>query len=120
MNIGGLNNPAGDAAALEQARARAAEGRPAGTSASVVRPVARPATAVSTPASAANGSGVASVQAPPGTDPALWSVLTTEERAFFAKATPSGPLTYARIASRGSADPLPLPVLRGMRIDVRA
>ena len=31
-----------------------------------------------------------------GTDPALWSVLSGEERAFFAKAGAMGPLTYGR------------------------
>ena len=36
------------------------------------------------------------VEAPEGTDPALWSVLSGEERAFFAKAGAMGPLTYGR------------------------
>ncbi len=34
------------------------------------------------------------VGAPPGTDSALWSVLTQEERSFFAAADPAGPPTY--------------------------
>jgi hypothetical protein len=117
MNIGGLNTSAGDAAqaALEQARARIAEQRPSGndaTSGVTARPtvVRQPATTPS----------VLSVQAPPGTDPALWNVLTTEERSFFAKATTTGPLTYSRIAARGNPDAQALPVLRGVRIDVRA
>lgn len=33
-------------------------------------------------------------QAPPGTNPALWSVLTHEERSFFAAAQPEGSPTY--------------------------
>lgn len=33
-------------------------------------------------------------QAPEGTDPALWSVLTSEERTFFARARAMGPVTY--------------------------
>ena len=33
-------------------------------------------------------------QAPEGTDPALWSVLTSEERSFFARARAIGPVTY--------------------------
>jgi|SRR5690625_2166434 len=36
------------------------------------------------------------VEAPPGTDPELWSVLTTEERAYYARAQSLGPLTYGR------------------------
>src|SRR5690242_5874250 len=36
------------------------------------------------------------VEPPEGTDPALWSVLSAEERAFFAKAGAMGPLTYGK------------------------
>ena len=32
--------------------------------------------------------------APQGTDPQLWSVLTSDERTFFARARAMGPLTY--------------------------
>ena len=32
--------------------------------------------------------------APPGSDPALWSVLTSEERRFFARQAALGPITY--------------------------
>lgn len=54
-------------------------------------------------------------EAPPGTDPVLWSVLTTEERAFFAKAQAIGPLTYGPRARAGDrAAPA-----HGGRIDVR-
>ena len=54
---------------------------------------------------------------PPGTDPALWSVLSGEERAFFAKAGAMGPLTYGRaISEHKSAQ---LPVARGGRLDVK-
>lgn len=38
-------------------------------------------------------------EAPAGTDPELWGVLTSEERTFFAKAVQSGPLTYGRMAA---------------------
>ena len=34
------------------------------------------------------------VEAPEGTDPPLWSVLTSEERSFFARARAMGPVTY--------------------------
>jgi hypothetical protein len=56
------------------------------------------------------------VEPPPGTDPALWSVLTSEERVFFARVRSLGPLTYApgaRVETQGQ----PLP--RGGRLDVR-
>ncbi len=54
-------------------------------------------------------------EAPPATDPALWSVLTHEERSFFATAQRVGPPTYGptrggRIASGAAL---------GGRIDLR-
>jgi hypothetical protein len=55
------------------------------------------------------------VMAPPGTDPALWSVLTTEERAFFTRAQALGPLTYRPGVSEGAS----LPAVRGGRLDLR-
>lgn len=64
-------------------------------------------------------------EAPAGTDPALWSVLTGEERAFFAKAAASGPLTYSRISAGVNAlagTPMAQAggAARGARLDVRA
>jgi hypothetical protein len=56
-------------------------------------------------------------EAPAGTDPSLWSVLTTEERNFFAKTAAMGPLTYGRIKAESNAAP---PSARGVRLDVRA
>jgi len=55
--------------------------------------------------------------APAGTDPALWSVLTTEERTFFAKTASLGPLTYGKIKSATMPAP---PAAGGGRLDVRA
>ena len=57
------------------------------------------------------------VEPPPGTDPALWSVLSNEERAFFAKAGAMGPLTYGRALHE--AKTAQLPVARGGRLDVK-
>jgi hypothetical protein len=52
---------------------------------------------------------------PDGVDPALWSVLTTEEKAFFQGNLARGPLTYgpgtARAASPGPS--------AGGRLDIR-
>lgn len=56
-------------------------------------------------------------EAPPGTDPSLWSVLTSDERAFFAKTAALGPLTYGRI--KAATQPV-APAPRGVRLDVRA
>lgn len=52
---------------------------------------------------------------PAGRDPALWAVLTSEERAFFVRQAALGPLSYGPRASATAAD-APL----GQRIDVRA
>jgi len=60
-------------------------------------------------------------EAPAGTDPELWSVLTTEERAYFAKAAATGPLTYGRVAAGINAPTAQAaPASRGGRLDVRA
>lgn len=56
-------------------------------------------------------------EAPAGTDPTLWSVLTNDERNFFAKTAALGPLTYSRI--KDATHPVP-PAARGIRLDVRA
>lgn len=60
------------------------------------------------------GNGIPA-QAPEGTDPALWSVLTAEERTFFARAGAMGPVTYGPGRAMAlSGAPL------GGRLDVRA
>ncbi|MBX3174826.1 MAG: hypothetical protein KF709_10475 [Gemmatimonadaceae bacterium] len=56
--------------------------------------------------------------APEGVDPQLWSVLTADERSFFARSVSQGPLTYTRMMNqinRPSAAAMP----RGGRMDVR-
>jgi len=52
--------------------------------------------------------------APAGTDPMLWSVLTSEERSFFARAHSMGQVTYGP-GTRTARAGLPL----GGRVDVR-
>jgi hypothetical protein len=54
--------------------------------------------------------------APAGTDPELWSVLTAEERTFFAKVGSMGPLTYGRMTTNAPSAP---PSIRGGRLDVK-
>jgi hypothetical protein len=57
------------------------------------------------------------VQAPAGTDPELWSVLSADERVFFAKLGAMGPLTYGRVLSQAQ-QPV-IPAARGGRLDVK-
>ena len=54
-------------------------------------------------------------EAPPGTDPDLWSVLTAEERVYFARAKALGPVTYSP-SRLGLAE---LGLQRGGRLDVK-
>jgi hypothetical protein len=63
---------------------------------------------------AATAAGVDDVpaQAPPGTDPVLWGVLTAEERHYFARLQTSGPLTYGPRSAN-----VPPGLVRGGRID---
>jgi hypothetical protein len=63
----------------------------------------------------ASGIGASPAEAPRGTDPALWSVLTSEERAFFARARESGPLMYGRGSDGGALAGARI----GGRIDVK-
>jgi hypothetical protein len=51
-------------------------------------------------------------EAPPGTDPVMWSVLTAEERLYFTRLHTLGPLTYGRRPAPAQAG-----VARGARID---
>lgn len=64
--------------------------------------------------SPAPGAPPGSEPVPPGSDPALWSILTAEERRFFAQQAALGPINYGpRSAAPASNAPL------GGRIDVR-
>ena len=56
------------------------------------------------------------VEAPPGTDPDLWSVLTADERRYFARARSLGPVVY----SPGKLGLAEVGLQRGGRLDVRA
>src|SRR4051812_49117236 len=79
-----------------------------------LRAPAAPAAPAQNAPAAANG---LPVEPPPGTDPALWSVLSSEERGYFAKAGAMGPLTYGRVMQELKANPLP--ASRGGRLDVK-
>ena len=64
------------------------------------------------PAAVAADENAIPLEAPPGTDPAFWSVLTAEERRYFAKMQALGPLTYGPRPATA-----PPTVARGGRID---
>lgn len=128
MSINGINNPLGTLPSLarpETARpssdrangaATYGAGNAAGTQqqAALQQAALKPQTPIAGKDAAAHA---VPAEAPAGTDPALWSVLTTEERTFFAKTAAMGPLTYGRIKAVTHAAP---PVARGVRLDVRA
>lgn len=121
MTIHGLPSPIHDPRADRATRAddrNANTVRDQATAASTSRPL--PATPNDVAPTRATGrlNTTVPVEAPPGTDPALWSVLTTEERAFFAKASAQGPLTYTKLMAPQT--PAPAPAMpRGSRMDVR-
>ena len=136
MAVYGVNNPllsslgtVGRPATPGAAQVR--PGQPGGVQPGQARPgtpgAARPAAAPAQPAAVRPQQSLAApanalpVEAPPGTDPELWGVLTGEERAYFAKAATMGPLTYGRIAAGVSAMQQGTPpAARGVRLDVRA
>ncbi len=95
------------------------EGRTVGTDgdASRTRQVQSPVAPPTAPETAVPKELDGSVPAdpPPGTDPALWTILTGEERRFFARASSMGPLTYGpRSSSPPAAGMVP-----GGRIDLK-
>jgi hypothetical protein len=78
----------------------------------VPAPTANPATATN-----AKSNTSVPVEPPEGTDPALWSVLSADERAYFAKAGAMGPLTYGKALREQNGQQLP--AFRGGRLDVK-
>ncbi len=110
MSIHGINGPYNTPASRPAPTARPDHATRAGV------PANAPAPATRAPAQAANA-GV-SVAPPPGTDPELWTVLTPDERAYFARLGAMGPLTYGRVLS--GQPPAMAPAARGVRLDVKA
>ena len=119
MSVTGISNPL-TASLANIGRPQTPAGRVEQGQTSYTRPVATPASPAQLKPQAPIAGATASlaVDAPAGTDPELWSVLTADERTFFAKASALGPLTYGRI-STSAAQPTP-PAARGGRLDVRA
>lgn len=90
--------------------------RPQGAPATA-QPTPAPATGLRAPGAAPGAAAALPAEAPAGTDPALWSVLSAEERTYFAKAHAMGPLTYGRkMVERQTPTLAPN---RGVRLDVR-
>ncbi len=121
MSINGVTNPLlanlsalGRPEALRPLSDRAAPSRPGSSTATSAQPALKAQAPIAGPAAAQHA---VPADAPAGTDPALWSVLTNEERNFFAKSAALGPLTYGRI--KAVSHPTP-PSVRGVRLDVRA
>lgn len=111
MSIGGINS-GGNGAIPGHPGLRPV--RPDEAKPATVHGHARPA-APATPVVAPEVHGVDDIvplEAPPGTDPALWSVLTTEERRFFSRIQAVGPLTYGPRSAN-----VPPGLTRGVRID---
>ncbi len=113
MSMNGISGGAGNPAPTPSVRDRASIDESARKA---IRPSERSAADVTTARRTAGRTteGVPA-EAPPGTDPALWSVLTSTERSFFAQAQPEGPLTY------GPTDRSPVSpgVALGGRLDLR-
>lgn len=118
MQINGLPSPIPDPRAArveERAGTPLRDANGAGVAAANRAATPEPAVA---PRAAARPSAAVPAEAPAGTDPALWSVLTTEERAFFARAVTNGPLTYTKMMGALTNTP-PAVMPRGGRMDVR-
>jgi hypothetical protein len=77
-------------------------------------PGAAPSTHARAASAASRTADVVPADAPAGTDPMLWSVLTSEERSFFARARAMGHVTYGP-GTRTAPAGVPL----GGRVDLR-
>jgi hypothetical protein len=117
MSINGVGGPYGTIRpnVPGAARTEATSAQRSGTAQRAIAPAApvAPKGAVGLPATQA-----LPATPPQGTDPALWSVLTQDERSYFAKLGAMGPLTYGRVLS-GQMAPA-TPNVRGGRLDVKA
>jgi hypothetical protein len=118
MSVTGVNNSLRD---LLASRIDQTIGRPLdnGSSNSTIAKPTTATTAVPAKTTAGKQSAL-TPQAPAGTDPELWSVLTNEERNFFANHASSGPLTYSKVMMPNRSTSSAIPAVRGGRVDIRA
>lgn len=112
MSVNGVRGPYNTSAPPPRPATSRGTDAPAAPATAAAARTARPATA---PASV---TAPATVTPPPGTDPELWTVLTPDERAYFARLGAMGPLTYGRVLS--AQTPPASPASRGVRLDVKA
>ncbi|MEO7362309.1 MAG: hypothetical protein ABI120_18405 [Gemmatimonadaceae bacterium] len=121
MSINGIGNPLlaniGPLARPDESSRTSIDRNRTGASGAASAPAIAPALRPQAPIAGQSAQNVVPAEAPAGTDPTLWSVLTSEERNFFAKTASLGPLTYGRIKASMPAAP---PSVRGGRLDVRA
>jgi hypothetical protein len=118
MTVSGVNSAllGAIAARLDRVGPSAPDPRdPSRVNGRVERTPAHPTTGMS----GAGLQGGLGVTPPEGVDPALWSVLTGEERAFFAQQAAAGPLTYGRMGITPATPAASIPVARGGRLDIR-
>ena len=119
MSVYGIRpNPLGAPPARVQPQSPRVDRQPTGTPAPAAAPTR--AREIATP----NGTSAQTlpVEAPVGTDPELWAVLSADERAYFAKVGAMGPLTYGRVMAGGQYTPAANAgaYARGGRLDVKA
>src|SRR5579871_2233675 len=120
MSITGVNNSLRD---LLASRIDQTIGRPLDDNSSIATNVrGMPNTSTAIPAATGKPASKSALtpQPPAGTDPELWSVLTNEERNFFANHSSSGPLTYSKVMMPNRQSSSAIPAVRGGRVDIRA
>jgi len=118
MSVTGVNNTLRDllATRIDQTIGRPVDQQfPSGTAPANVAGAPGAAQSAAKPAA----KSLLTPQAPEGTDPALWSILTGEERAYFANHATNGPLTYSKVMMPNRSASSALPAARGARVDVR-
>ncbi len=115
MNVYGVGGAAQGLALpqMEPARRGETERAPAVPA----RPLAAPTAPAAAPRVLNPTAPALQSETPAGTDPELWSVLSSDERAFFARTAGIGPLTYSHMIHSGQPAAA---IVRGGRIDVRA
>lgn len=122
MSINGINSglaprplsPSASGAAAIREQAIRPRGNPA-----PAQPVVQSTTPTRAATKAPGAPSSLPAEAPAGTDPDLWSVLSSDERSFFAKQGAMGPLTYGRIMNTSANVNGPVPAVRGGRLDIR-
>lgn len=120
MNVNGIPSSLQSLLAPRDTQVQRPDAHSAGAAAAQRAATPAPSTATAAQAKpAAATTTTLGAEAPAGTDPALWSVLTSDERAFFSRVVTSGPLTYSKMAA-ASAQRAAMPAIRGGRIDFRA